>query len=66
MRGEVKSVSDLSDCDPIETMADLGINTTLDGTVLKSTDPANPCGLVAKRYEFYKINLKNSFFNDTY
>jgi len=55
LKGDVKSVSSLSDCDPIETIADLGINTTLDGTVLSSDSPANPCGLVAK-----------SFFNDTY
>jgi len=55
--GQVLGVSDLSsDCDPIVTVSDLGINATFGKTVfLNPTDPANPCGLIAK-----------SLFNDTY
>ena len=44
------------DCDPIITVKDLGINTTIGGRVaLPPNAPANPCGLIAK-----------SIFNDTY
>lgn len=48
-------VSQLDDCDPIITVADLGIYQTLNGNTLKGDQPANPCGLIAK-----------SFFNDTF
>ena len=36
-------------------MQDLGVYTTIGGNVLNPTDPANPCGLIAR-----------SLFNDTY
>lgn len=45
-----------SECDPIVTVKDLGINEVLKpGVKLADDMPANPCGLVAK-----------SLFNDTY
>jgi len=45
-----------SDCDPIITVDELGIFSTVGGVVtLPSGSPANPCGLVAK-----------SVFNDTF
>lgn len=53
LMGDLRSVSDIEDyCDPVVDMEDLGFYTTLD---LESSDPANPCGLVAK-----------SYFNDTF
>lgn len=55
LRGELKSASDLYNCDPIRTMGDLGRNTSISGKHLPEDAPANPCGLIAK-----------SFFNDSY
>ena len=55
LKGQILSVADLSSCDPIVTIDDLGIYTTLDGNAIDGSQPANPCGLVAK-----------SVFNDTY
>src|SRR5690606_19775556 len=55
--GEVLNAATVeTDCEPIVTIKDLGRNLAADGkTILKDTDVANPCGLIAK-----------SFFNDTY
>ena len=50
LKGEEKAVADLSACDPVITVADLGFDKSLDGTTLDGSAPANPCGLVAKRY----------------
>ena len=58
LRGVIQTVSTLdSTCTPVVTMAQLGIpnNKVLNGSSLLDSDPANPCGLIAK-----------SFFNDTY
>jgi len=57
LMGEYKTVEEIqTNCNPIVTNEDLGRTYAADGvTKLVSTDPANPCGLVAK-----------SLFNDTY
>lgn len=60
LKGDWVDVADLkSDCDPIVTVEDLGIYTTVGGGVIdparRAITPANPCGLVAK-----------SLFNDTF
>lgn len=56
LKGEVLTVDQIkTECDPIITVEDLGIYTTMGGNILNSNDPANPCGLIAK-----------SLFNDTY
>lgn len=56
LKGEILTVDEIkSDCDPIITVEDLGVYTTLGGKTLGANDPANPCGLIAK-----------SLFNDTY
>jgi hypothetical protein len=55
LKGENKSADSLTDCDPVQTMDELGRYTTVSGRTLAGSDAANPCGLVAK-----------SFFNDTY
>lgn len=53
LMGDLRTVSEIEDyCEPVVDMEDLGLNTTLE---LSESDPANPCGLVAK-----------SLFNDTY
>ena len=49
LNGQIKSVSDLDDCDPIITNGDGGFTVAWDGvTPLDSAAAANPCGLVAK------------------
>ena len=53
--GNELNVGQLSDCDPIITNANLGKDESFDGTALIPSDPAFPCGLVAK-----------SYFNDTF
>lgn len=56
LRGENLTVDEVkADCDPIITVKDLGIRTTLGGRKLPEDAVANPCGLIAK-----------SLFNDTY
>jgi hypothetical protein len=61
LAGATLSVSDLqSDCDPIVKMSDLGINKTVDGTVLSPDAPANPCGLIAKSLFTDKYNISNA------
>jgi hypothetical protein len=56
LKGKVLTVADItSDCDPVITVEDLGVYKTIGNYTLKSTDPANPCGLIAR-----------SLFNDTY
>ena len=53
--GNELGVSELSDCDPIITNANLGKDESWDKTPLDPDAPAFPCGLVAK-----------SYFNDTF
>lgn len=56
LNGSVLSTGDLKiDCDPVVTVKDLGIKTTLSGKRLDDDEPANPCGLMAR-----------TVFNDTY
>lgn len=56
LEGTAQSYSDAeSSCTPITTVGELGINTTLDGTILSNGAVAWPCGLIAK-----------SLFNDTF
>ncbi len=49
-KGQIKD-----DCDPIITNEDLGRINSVGGKKLEPTEPANPCGLIAK-----------SFFNDSF
>lgn len=53
--GNELGVSELSDCDPIITNANLGKDESVDKSALDPNAPAFPCGLVAK-----------SYFNDTF
>ena len=57
LNGKYLPVDQLSDCDPIKKVEDLWLNQkkNLNGVQLADSEPAIPCGLVAK-----------SFFNDTY
>lgn len=56
LEGKLLNASDLEDeCDPIITVKDLGIDTTIGGFILPPDAPANPCGLMPR-----------SFFNDSY
>ena len=55
LKGKVLSVDQISDCDPITTVKDLGFFQTIGGYYLNGSEPANPCGLIAR-----------SLFNDTY
>jgi hypothetical protein len=57
LKGEYLPVDKLSDCDPIKTNKDLSplITKSKNGTDLIPSEPAIPCGLVAK-----------SFFTDSY
>ena len=57
LKGDDLGTGDLADCDPVISMSDLGRRPEdMQGAfALKSSDPANPCGLIAK-----------SFFNDTF
>lgn len=58
LRGNVQSADELTSCDPVIKMSDLGdsiAKVAIDGTTLKNEDVAYPCGLIAKY-----------FFNDTY
>jgi len=49
-----------SDCDPINTVTDLGNNMTLSGVPLNSSNAtANPCGLIAKSLFTDGYNLTN-------
>lgn len=54
--GQLLTVDSIkTDCDPIVTNADMGKTKSIGNYDLVATEPANPCGLIAK-----------SFFNDTY
>ena len=54
--GTYLTPGELTDCDPIVTVADLGVNNkNVKGKVMNASWPAIPCGLVAK-----------SYFNDNY
>jgi hypothetical protein len=61
LAGSILLPGDLSsDCDPITTVKDLGINKTIDGSVLSEDKPANPCGLIAKSFFTDKFNISNT------
>lgn len=57
MNGNYKKVDKLGDCDPVISVGDLWEHQkhSVSGHPLKDTDPAIPCGLIAK-----------SMFNDTF
>ena len=56
LKGKILSKGQIKDdCDPIITNEDLGRINSVGGIKLEPTEPANPCGLIAK-----------SFFNDTF
>ncbi|KAL4427090.1 hypothetical protein ABPG74_004500 [Tetrahymena malaccensis] len=55
LRGQDRSASDLVSCAPFITNADMGKTVSIGGFPLNPTDPAIPCGLIAK-----------TFFNDTF
>lgn len=53
LRGNDLGTGSLGTCDPIISMSDLGDSipkVALDGTTLLGSDPAFPCGLIAKYY----------------
>ena len=53
LKGKIKTVDQLSNCDPIRTIGDLGFKdvTNLNGDKLNNDEPANPCGLIARSYK---------------
>jgi hypothetical protein len=57
LAGTYKNSDKLADCDPIMKVSDLWPNQrkNVNGNVMSDSEPAIPCGLVAK-----------SFFNDTF
>mmetsp|Transcript_69521 Transcript_69521/g.81165 ORF Transcript_69521/g.81165 Transcript_69521/m.81165 type:complete len:307 (+) Transcript_69521:45-965(+) len=57
LKGEVRSIDELTSCDPVKSVGDLYPfqRYDLNGNPLSPWLPANPCGLIAK-----------SMFNDTY
>jgi hypothetical protein len=57
LKGEYLTIDKLADCDPIKKVGDLSENQkyNLNKVKMQDTDPAIPCGLVAK-----------SYFNDSY
>jgi len=57
LKGKDMSKGDLADCDPVISMGDLGRRREdmQGGWTLDDSEPANPCGLIAK-----------SIFNDTF
>lgn len=50
LKGTIKQASDLTNCAPVQTMGDLGRLKVLNGSNLTESDPANPCGLIAKSF----------------
>ena len=50
LKGDIRSYSDISDCDPIMKNSDLYATKSYGGTTLTSSDVANPCGLIAKKF----------------
>ena len=65
LRGKRLTVSEISsDCDPITTVKELGNSKTVRGGTLNDTDPANPCGLVAKSFFTDSFLLQNQAQSD--
>lgn len=62
LKGKIKTVDQLSNCDPIRTIKDLGFGEVknLNNQKLDDDAPANPCGLIARSYklaaDFFSIN----------
>jgi len=50
LTGTMKSVEELSSCEPIITNADAGHTISITNETLNPDDPAIPCGLVANTY----------------
>lgn len=63
LNGQIKTVDQLDDCDPIITNRDGGFTVAFDGTTALNPDAAaNPCGLVAKSLfnDNFGTNLENT------
>ena len=64
MRGEKRSKSDLSSCEPFITNAEMGKTKSVNNINLSPNAPAIPCGLIAKTFfngkKFLNI-LKNYY-----
>ena len=61
LNGLSVNIDELATCTPILTNKDMGGNiTSWNNTPLKDSDPANPCGLIAKTFfsGFFIIFLK--------
>lgn len=68
MRGNNLGSGDLTTCEPIIRMSDLGDSipkVALDGTTLRSDDIAFPCGLIAKYIFSDAYSLKETGTNGT-
>jgi len=69
LNGELRTVDQLSDCDPIVTNRDGGFTVAWDGvTPLNLDAPANPCGLVAKSLfnDDFGTNIQNTDTGTSY
>ena len=65
LKGEIRTVDQLSSCDPVVTVGDLYSfqKKNLAGIVLPDTAPANPCGLIAKSFFNGTVSVENMDIN---
>lgn len=62
--GKDLSASDLkSDCDPVLTNKDLIVKKSISGKPLVESEPANPCGLIAKTFYDVTFTITNHLGN---